>query len=562
MTFNESLTAYTTAFGQNCLLNCAAHKIIEVLLKTDPQALDENHPLNLVKQSFNDYYSFSKDNNKKSLADIQQLFLKVKNPLDREYILGPVLRQCLIKNLENSYSDTLLNEDLYGFKKVISNYLETNNIEYGTLNPNLALSNKHFILKIDQYYLAWKNNNPEGNIGQFFQSKPEDNQKTIAEHIENYWTETGSRNYLNMLEGGAELMAFEASTLLENLGIMLIDYSIPDMPNTYPPKVSLAVPATLELYSKEDHWQYLDEHAKEHNAHYMRDEKKERYYTYATGGNYPSILMEVIEASKADALGIRHGITKQIEAIFKDLPVVHDATNTSVSTSPLHIDNPPQTLRHQVIKQPKKDTSLKKARWVQMANHTTTKEPEQIDDFSEALYHLFNPEDQSLKIPAPSVKQSLLVKKEQIAALSIIQPEVATVPKDVCEVSKTLDTRFQSQNIAVVRSASGASYNQPQQDGGNTAVLKITADEIVCEKINAFATKILLEHLVELAIVGHRNIVIKGGTENYSQMLLQEAKNRVDERLQGLSQEEKDSIFSSATEKSAEITDRYQFNKK
>lgn len=242
--------ANVTAFAQNCLLHCAAHKIIGTLLNKNNEALaNPQDPFQLLAAGFNTYYDL---NPKKTLADIKQLFGKFTHPIDQEYILGPVLRECLVTVMQKDGADSLLTDEDYGFKKVIADFLETENIA-GTSCENLARSNENYLTQNQEKLKKWRISDRAVDAD-------------IDKEIENYWQKgnaaakdkkSGFKQYLDFIKDGAvELSAFEADFLFHRLGIAIQDKSLS---GAYTPKTGLADEQriiTLGVQLVQGHWYY------------------------------------------------------------------------------------------------------------------------------------------------------------------------------------------------------------------------------------------------------------------------------------------------------------------
>lgn len=94
--------AEATGFGNNCGFNCLAHVLIDDLMNMDSkkQQAQFEHPTYIaLLNTFKKFYNIPNANYKHFI----KLFMTYDNPIDREAILSPVLRQFLIDVLKSPH---------------------------------------------------------------------------------------------------------------------------------------------------------------------------------------------------------------------------------------------------------------------------------------------------------------------------------------------------------------------------------------------------------------------------------------------------------------------------
>jgi len=159
-----------SAWRNNCAVSCAAVFIVNAFLSA-PKKLGDKAEISLTK-IFNDYYKISL-----SIEQLRDIFSTVYTlPSDRQIILGPVLRDFLVKNGVTEEEQQMLSNEAFkplakefGFNVVFYADIEkkigkSNVIPEFTINPenNLALNvyyhNSHFDLVMDNKEMAKSHN--------------------------------------------------------------------------------------------------------------------------------------------------------------------------------------------------------------------------------------------------------------------------------------------------------------------------------------------------------------------------------------------------------------------
>lgn len=195
----EERVADISAWRNNCAVSCAAVFIVNAFLAV-PKKLGDKAEINLTK-IFNDHYKTSL-----SIEQLRDVFSKVYTlPSDRQIILGPVLRDFLVKNgvteekqkmFSNEAFEPLAKE--FGFNVVFYAHIEkkigkSNIIPEITTNPenNLVLNvyyhNSHFDLVMDDKEIAKSHNESSFQVSPhnlFIESgKEEELKKQIKQKI-------------------------------------------------------------------------------------------------------------------------------------------------------------------------------------------------------------------------------------------------------------------------------------------------------------------------------------------------------------------------------------------
>ncbi len=360
---NEKLICKTSAVNNNCGLNCLTHFLYSKLQSGEAQFIHSDNPdYKALLETFQEYYSLE---NKLNLDELKKLLDEFNNPIDREIVMAPVLRQHLSKVLKGAA------QELYAeAPAAISEYLREGVIE-GVSAP-LINANKTFFQQLKNTYDQEMVNinhrpvdsyerevaaqqlkiksatiNEENILDQVLFNRKNELLDSLESNAKAYWFSEGCSNYadyIGNLSKAIEVSADHLTILCQHLSIGVEVYTQDSIDTaktndrirniTHGAQLLPAeeYPWLMRVYNSGIHWEYEEPDGslikvREHNQYYqgLNPQNQFNVKAYIDSSAKDSIMATVMH--KVDNRAKSVVPTKQPQSVIVNQPKKETISN-------------------------------------------------------------------------------------------------------------------------------------------------------------------------------------------------------------------------------------------
>lgn len=242
----KKITCKTTAAGNNCAFHCLTYFLVNEIISYNKTALEKRFQepgYKALLSAFGKYYGVKNI----TPSQFQELCTRqYSNPIDREAVMGPVLRFLLSEQMKLQADSSKIKNFMEMFSLDVQTFFkakETGNKRPDYINPYAIFANT------DELESLYKNRGTVGHLDTFLNQKSEQLYHKFIDYMGN---------------SGATISVEDIATLTESLGIRLAVLSThsPIKPY-YPSSISVEKDRTVTVFNSGMHWETILEGDKE-----------------------------------------------------------------------------------------------------------------------------------------------------------------------------------------------------------------------------------------------------------------------------------------------------------